>query len=242
VYNVTQRCGVSQIECRHWFAGTRRLRAWVDLGGLPRSFPKAVLGFANRYDTLHARLEFNSFLNWCDGIQQVHESIQLGDAIIAGDWRRIPKALEPFLAAPHLANAPEIRLIHQKQKGGETISRDELAHAALTQLYKRVAPLERFGGTVGAWNADSGKVELRLKCNELIDFMFLQLGRTLLGDRRVRQGMSWAPPTKAGEKFARCFTRRNVAHSTNRRGDESNGRAVRAAEADGGAHARFAHA
>jgi hypothetical protein len=149
--------------------------------------PKAVLAFANRCGTFRERLEFNSFSTWCQGIHQMQELVQLADAVIADDWRRIPKALEPFLAAPFLANAPETRLIHQKQKGGETISRDELAHAALTQLYKRVAPLERFGGTVGAWNADSGKVELRLKCNEMIDFMFLQLGRTLLGDLRVRQ-------------------------------------------------------
>src|SRR5262249_31746665 len=43
------------------------------------------------------------------------------------------------------------------------------------------------------------------------------------------------PSYAGGGEMAKCFTRRNVAHSTNRRGDESNGLAVRAAEADGGA-------
>jgi hypothetical protein len=156
-----------------------------DFAGLEAT-PEAVLKFVNRYGTLHERLEFNPFPSWRQGIQHMAKLVTLSDAVTVGDWKRIPKALEPFLADASLSDAADLRPIRQKHKRGEEVSRNEQAHAAVMRLYHAIAPLERFE-VEGSWNSLTGNVELRLKPAELLDFMFLQLGYALIGGRRFGQ-------------------------------------------------------
>jgi hypothetical protein len=53
------------------------------------------------------------------------------------------------------------------------------------RLYHAISPLERLEPE-GTWNSLSGKVALRLRYADLLDFMFSQLGHALLGGRRFR--------------------------------------------------------
>ena len=46
--------------------------------------------------------------------------VALCDAVTQGDWRQIPKALEPFLANRSLEGAADLRPIHDKQKPGSS--------------------------------------------------------------------------------------------------------------------------
>jgi hypothetical protein len=156
-----------------------------DFAGLGQT-PAAVLDFANRYGPLRLRLELNPFPFWLKGIRHMAELVRLGDAVAAGDWQRMPGSLEPFLADPALAGADDLRPIRQKQERGEKVSRDEQAHAAVARLCHAVWPPGRLGPE-GAWNPLTGKVELRLRPNDLLGFMFLQLGGAVLGGRRFRQ-------------------------------------------------------
>jgi hypothetical protein len=152
-----------------------------EFAGLEQS-PDAVLNFANRYGALRQRLEFNPFSFWRTGIQQMSQLVTLSDAVTAGDWKRIPKAIQPFLADPNLANAGDIRPIRQKQKHGELVSRNELAHAAVVRLCHAIMPFERLE-VEGSWNSLSGRVVLRLKHEDLLGFMFCQLGHAFIGGR-----------------------------------------------------------
>jgi hypothetical protein len=147
--------------------------------------PQAVLQFANRYGMLRERPEFNDFSVWRMGIQQMSELVPLGDAIVGDDWQAIPKALEPFLGNP-LRDSEYLRPICAKRERGEQVTRDELAHAAIMCLYHAIAPLHRFE-PVASWNARLGKVELRLKSSNLIDFIYYQLGHAVIGRRKFRQ-------------------------------------------------------
>jgi hypothetical protein len=148
--------------------------------------PKAVLSFANRYGPLRQRLEFNAFPFWRKGIQDMAKLVTLSDAVTAGDWNTIPEALAPFLANAYLRDAADIRPIRQKQKRGEEVSRNELAHAAVIRLWQAIAPIQRLEAQ-GSWNSMTGKVELRLKHADLLGIMFFQLGHALIGGRRFRQ-------------------------------------------------------
>src|SRR5260370_23994124 len=150
-----------------------------EFAGLEQS-PDAVLNFANRYGALRQRLEFNPFSFWRTGIQQMSQLVTFSDAVTAGDWKRIPKAIQTFLADPNLANAGDIRPIRQKQKQGELVSRNELAHAAVVRLCHAIMPFERLE-VEGSWNSLSGRVVLRLKHEDLLGFMFCQLGHAFIG-------------------------------------------------------------
>jgi hypothetical protein len=148
--------------------------------------PEAILNFANRYGSLVPRLEFNTLASWRQGIQEMNRLVALSDAVAAGDWKKLPKALAPFLTDASLADASDIRPIRQKQKRRETVSRNELADAAVMRLYHAISPTRRFEAE-GRWNSLSEKVELRIKYADLRSFMFFQLGHALLGGRRFRQ-------------------------------------------------------
>jgi hypothetical protein len=148
--------------------------------------PEAVLAFANRYGALHQRLEFDTFVSWRMGIQQMKQLVRLGDAVTEGECKKISEALEPFLADRSIATSADIRPIRRKQKRGEKVSPNELAHAAVMRLYHAISPLERFEAE-GEWNSLSDKVVLRLKHADLLGFMFYQLGHAVLGGRRFRQ-------------------------------------------------------
>jgi hypothetical protein len=148
--------------------------------------PEAVLNFANRYGGLRERLDFNAFPNWRHGIQHFQQLVGLNDALTGNDWTRIPKALEPLLADASLAESAEIRQIHLKRKRGENVSLNEQVHVVVMRLCRAIAPAERFAAE-GSWNSLTGKVELRLKHADLLDFMFYQLGHAFIGGRRFRQ-------------------------------------------------------
>jgi hypothetical protein len=156
-----------------------------DFAGLAAT-PEAVLKFANRYGALRQKLEFNSFPFWRQGIQHMAELVTLSDAVTVGDWKRIPKALEPFLGDASLSDAADLHPIGQKHKRGEVVARNEQAHAAVMRLYHAIAPVERFE-MEASWNSLTGNVELRLKPGDLLGFMFLQLGYAVIGGRRFRQ-------------------------------------------------------
>jgi hypothetical protein len=155
-----------------------------DFAGLDRR-PAAVLDFANRYGALCHRPEFNPFSSWRKGIQQMADLVALGGAVTEGPWRRIPEALEPFVANASLASAGDIRPIRRKQERGEAVSRNEQAQAAVARLYHAISPLERLA-LEGSWNPLTRQVELRLRPADLLGFMFLQLGCAVLGGRRFR--------------------------------------------------------
>ena len=156
-----------------------------DFAGLQQT-PEAVLNFANRYGALRQRLEFNSLPFWRQGIRHMHELVTLSDAVTAGDWKRIPEALEPFLDDAFLADAADIRPIRPKQRRREKVSQNEQAQAAVTRLYHALKPVERFA-LEGSWNSLTGNVEVRLKPPDLLGFMFLQLGHAFLGGHRFQQ-------------------------------------------------------
>jgi len=147
--------------------------------------PEAVLQFANRYGMLRNRLDFNDFSFWRMGIQQMSELVPLGDAIVGDDWKAIPKALEPFIGNP-LRDSEYLRPVRAKQERREQVTRDELAHAAIMCLYHAISPLHRFE-PVASWNSRLGKVELRLKFCDLINFIYYQLGHAVIGRRKFRQ-------------------------------------------------------
>jgi hypothetical protein len=148
--------------------------------------PQAVLAFANRCGALGQRIEFETLTAWREGIQQMKQLVTLSDAVTVGDCKKISQALEPFLAAPSLATAADIRPILQKQKRREKVSPNELAHAAVMRLFNAISPLERLEAE-GTWHSPSGNVALRLKHADLLGFMFFQLGHALLSGRRFRQ-------------------------------------------------------
>jgi hypothetical protein len=156
-----------------------------DFAGL-KPTPRGILTFANRYGALRQEFELNPFPFWRKGIQQMAELVAVSDAVTAGDWKKIPQALAPILADTALADAADIRPIRVKQKRGEKVSRDELAHAAVTRLAHALAPVQRLG-VDGCWNPVTGNVEVRLQCGDLLDFMFVQLGVALLHGRRFGQ-------------------------------------------------------
>jgi hypothetical protein len=107
-------------------------------------------------------------------------------AVSEGNWKKVPKALVPFLADASLSEAAELRPIRQKQERGEPASRDELAHAAVVRLCHAIAPAERLE-LEGRWNSMSCRVELRLRHEDLLGFMFFQLGHAFLDGRPFRQ-------------------------------------------------------
>ena len=150
-----------------------------------RPTPEAALNFANRYGRLQDRPGLDSFDFWRQGIQHMSQLVALSDAVTQADWKRIPKALEPFLSNSSLASAADIRPISQKQRRGEEVSRNELAHAAVMRLCQAIAPAERFN-VEGFWSP-SHKVALRFKHADLLGFMFYQLGLALIGGRQFRR-------------------------------------------------------
>jgi hypothetical protein len=156
-----------------------------DFAGLQPT-PAAVLTFANRYGALRREPDREPFSFWRQGILQMAALVRLSDAVSAGDWKKIPEALEPFLADAALATAADIRPLRQKRKRGEMISRNEQVHVAVMRLYHAIAPLERLAGE-GSWNSVSGAVEVRLKPADLLGYLFLQLGVAFLEGRRFRQ-------------------------------------------------------
>jgi hypothetical protein len=154
-----------------------------DFARLERT-PRAVLEFANRYGKLQERLEFNSFDFWSQGIQHMNQLVALCDTVIEANRKRIHEALEPFLSAPYLANDDVIRPILQKKKRGEVISPNEEVNAAVICLIRAIAPQGRFN-VEASWF--QGKVVLRFMHNDLLGYMFHQLGLALIGRRRFQQ-------------------------------------------------------
>jgi hypothetical protein len=201
-----------------------------DFADLPRT-ADAALKFANRYGALHQRLEFNSFSFWRKGIEYMCRLVALGDAVIQGDWRKIPGALEPFLRDPALAGSDDIRPLREKQKRGESLGQSEQIHAALTRLVRGCAPLDQIA-LEGSWNRHHRRAEVRLRHENLLGFMLFQLAQALLGNRRFRQCAEcgkWsllAPQANRANRITcsdycrlkRCRKRRTKALELGRRG------------------------
>src|SRR5262249_203304 len=144
--------------------------------------PAAIVHFANRYGDLRGE-RMSDFSFWLKGIQQMGDLVRLSDAVTTGDWKRIPQALQTFLADASLATSAELRPLRQKQKRSEVVTRNDQTQAAIMRLYHAIAPVERFNGT-SSWNSLTGNVEVRLVPADLLGFMFLQLGGALIGGRR----------------------------------------------------------
>jgi hypothetical protein len=155
-----------------------------DFAGL-QSTPAAILKFANRHGALRRRPEWDSLLLWQQGVRRMRELVTLSDAVSAGTPRQLEKALEPFLADVSLRDADELRPIHQARNLEKKVPHNELLQAAVTRLYLSIEPVARLRGHV-SWNARTRHVELRLQPQDLLGFLFLQLGYGLLANRLYR--------------------------------------------------------
>jgi hypothetical protein len=148
--------------------------------------PTPVLTFANRYGLLRHEPQFNTFWSWRTGIVQVKRLVKLGDAVSEGDWKGITGALEPFLEDARFAKSEDIRPILEKRKRQENVPTNAIAHAALMRLYFAISPIQRFE-VEGLWDDRNRRVQLRLKHDGLLGFMFWQLAHAVLGNRRFNQ-------------------------------------------------------
>jgi hypothetical protein len=156
-----------------------------DFAGLDPK-PTPVLTFANRYGLLRHELQFNTLCFWRTGIVQMKRLVKLGDAVSASDWKGITSALEPFCEDARLAKFDDIRPILEKRNRQENVPKNEIAHAALMRLYLTIAPIQRFE-VEGLWDDRNRQVQLRLKHDSLLGFMFWQLAHAVLGNRRFNR-------------------------------------------------------
>src|SRR5260370_10868560 len=119
--------------------------------------PTPVLTFANRYGLLRHELQFNTFRSWRTGIEQMKRLVKLGDAVSAGDWKGITRALEPFLEDARVALSDDIRPILEKRKRQENVPNNAIAHSALMRLYFAISLFQWFE-VEGLWDDSNRRV------------------------------------------------------------------------------------
>jgi hypothetical protein len=157
--------------------------------GLFRTFaglapdPAALLGFANRYGNLGSGWDTLGF--WKEGIRRLNALVATWDALLAEDWAAL---------RTRFAKLPPALFQALAQSGTEAkrAGRSELVNAAVHLLYREVGG-RLFGWTFGAWSRqqtppvvwhpDAKQPVLKLTPPSLMDAIYLQFARAILGNK-----------------------------------------------------------